>query len=227
MGWEHGAHWRCVCGGRASLWVSRAPRGCVTPVSRLQMVCSQAGVRGLAPRPPRAPPVAAPSSQLSRAFSGLKLPQGARHWGLPGLPQLENSVVAPSLPSVAACGGTLTGQSRPLAESRGPTAPLPRQGVAGCPLPPLGWLEVCTEPAIPSPTYRETRTPPPTHTLDGSARTSISWPREAKSLQNVGPFLPEKEWEAPGRASFCRVAWVVLVALTCPGVLRRGLKKSS
>lgn len=58
--------------------------------------------------------------------------------------------------------------------------------------------------------------------VGGSARTCMSWSEEAKSLQHLGWFLPEKGWEAPGSASFHRVAWVVPVALTCPQGFRLG-----
>lgn len=92
-GWGRGARGRCVCGGARVPVGLRMPRGAASLFGRA-FKCSCAPSTGgrfgtslCASRSCFVPPA-------HRAFSGLKLPQGARGQELPGLPRLENSVVA-------------------------------------------------------------------------------------------------------------------------------------
>lgn len=70
-----------------------------------------------------------------------------RPWpGAPGLPWLENSVIARGYLRLLPRPGAM-GRLRPLADSGGRSAPLHHQGAAGWPLPPLGWRLCINSPA--------------------------------------------------------------------------------
>lgn len=134
-----------------------------------------------------------------RAFSGLKLPQGAHGRGLPGLPRLENSVVARvylrlQCPPLGA-DGPIAPSGGKQRTGRTPSSP-GQSWVSFAP----GGLETLHPAFHPLPHLSGEENPSPWHThwmvsprdfhfpscVGGSAGTCISWPREAKSLHPLG-----------------------------------------